>query len=390
MKVDGAWLHIPDACTGAEYDHEPSVEVFFAAQPEKLPLAESEAMAATFGAPAEACPQQPPKPEPAGALKAILAAAERFPVNCCFHVTQKNGPSFCQSGEGIHRVSDHAYVSLSTLLSSVAELASERVGVESEDSILLRYLNATEPRIVHVEQYDHAKRQLAEVTQQRDSHLAVCRSIAAKVGEVFLGDSSLTLEKRVAWVCERLEKACGGKPGEQTASTGLPNLEARYVEAGQRLCPDGCDLVLPGALILAGDVDSAGKPVPEGWAGYAVRAENQVVFRPQPSRLIDENARNADLAEKPVDNNPTCERCGGRTRRAGTRAGHISDRYWFCEKCEYSFEPGGEPEYDPDEADLPGILPRIEKFEECGLLLSELPPAEARLVIAALGTIFSV
>lgn len=170
-----------------------------------------------------------------------------------------------------------------------------------------------------------------------------------------------------------------------------------YCEAGQRLCPAGCELVLPGALIQRGDVDSAGKPVPEGWAGYAVRAENQVVFRPRPRHpatdlpletseemaatfgVVDENAREPDGAVRRY-----CPRC-----RCETEVMHDDADRQECYNCMVPFD---EPlTVDPPEDEpLTGPLRRLEHIEEIGLMLSELEPQDRRCVMAALGTIFSV
>lgn len=84
-----------------------------------------------YGLWAEAVPPTEAKPEPAGdgaisasSLKAILAAADGWTTNVCFHHI---GPVFCQAPDHSHGTTDHPFVSLATLLGSVVELASARV-----------------------------------------------------------------------------------------------------------------------------------------------------------------------------------------------------------------------------------------------------------------------
>lgn len=282
------WLHIP-AAPGDEFDHLACAELWSSAEPAPL-----------CGA--------PPKPEAAGALKAILAAAERLPKNYCFHVAQEDGPFFCQARESAHTddTSCHPFVSLATLLGSVAELAGARAtqlgsnaatalkatGLlptelaedvaalakerdqlrESCDMVSTQLAAAKEQLAKGARLWDEFKRnhecykslaehdidglrrekdlaestlrsagwthksgaeawkpplgpspsplfatidqlraELAEVTQQRDSHLGVCRSISRIVDEVYPSEPD-TLEKKVRWVRDRLTDLAGSRP----------------------------------------------------------------------------------------------------------------------------------------------------------------------------------
>lgn len=365
---------------------------------DKPPLAESEALAATFSEAAS-------KPEADDGLKAILAAAGAMDWDQpqaawapCFAV-QEDG-HFCGRAPRWHDgPPTHEHVSLATLLATVAELgarqmigelgkeqAAWRKAINERDALraeLDASLHGTRTKRLQDERdalladraADHQEveklraelakaveratcwdddlktritweqlaekrsQQLAEVTQQRDSHLGVCRSIARKVREVYRGDDFATLEQRVQWVCDALKKLDAGP---------TPPAESyRLLEHGE-IVQEGDEF----SGVLSGE-----------WLPVVAMKGCTVNHRAKYRRPITGGAGLYEAA--------TCD------QRAvgGTEAEWVE----------------GKPNSDCDDVLIPpdGILPRIEKFEECGLLLSELPIAEARLVLSALTTVFS-
>lgn len=464
-RLRHGWIHVPGAPDVA-YDHAAAEQAA-----EKLPLAESEAMASTFGASllaaADAARERvsgysvqqrkelemhargdDSKPEPAGALKAILAAAEGHGFNICFHVVERrSGPGMCGRSSGWHPTHpsecNHPFVSLATLLSSVAELASAPVRaelrrIEDHGMNLEAELAATEraldeartsdPALLSAALYREEKAELfalvdslwkagvkiewltnsvgwqsvppfeegvdalvkdgtfrvpmeqfskpaapvkaaesyrlletGEIIQEGDeftTEVTVWHP-AKMIGEALRKDSALVYRRPITGGAGLYEAATCSQESQPLSAelqdkvqrafeARVSEADPRYLESAETSCPRGSKIVPPGSDIQAGDITFDEKPVPEDWIGYLVRANAVPVFRPEahPARIVgvvDENAR----LEEDVE-----------------------------EALKIDLIPAG-------------ILTRLSVLEECGVLLSEIHPAEARLVIAALATVFS-
>lgn len=299
------------------------------------------------------------KPEPAGALKAIMAAAECI-THMCFHVTSEDGPYFCGTAKNMHDHEDHPFASLSTLLESVAELASaplrDNCSGDGACGGTCRACVRVQTLLKEREEEKEARRSaVAELTAAKEQ-----LAKGARLWDEFKRDHECY--KSLA------QHDIAGLRSERDALEGqwqalTPAESYRLLETGE-IIQEG-DEWLPSYTYP--DESAKWESVPRTSFGNQTHPEGKY-RRPitggagsqkEPARItgiIDENARNAEDAP-----------------------------YGRCAKCQRPIDlPHGECEFCP-----PIILTRIAVLEQSGLLLSELPPAEARLVIAALATVFS-
>lgn len=275
-------------------------------------------------------PEEPlPDPEPDGALKAIMAAADGLYRQPCFHVA---GERFCQLSENQHADGDHAFVSLATLVSSVAELAGERATCYDDDGKTRitweklakkrsRQLAESEQAwLVMKNLYERGQRlhastkvELDEVTKQRDSLHADCEKYKAALDRAFATETTPPAESY-----RLLETGEIIQVGDQWMDSDS-KWHSSHVGVGKSVGLRGYNR----------------RPITGGAGLHEAATCDQ---RPSPQQVRDDVSGN-----RPINEDPT----------------------------------------------LTGCLLRLERLEECGLLLSEIPPAEARLVISALATVFS-
>lgn len=180
------------------------------------------------------------------------------------------------------------------------------------------------------------------------------------------------------------------------------------------------DALQIGDFVRANTAGGGQRPIPPSWFGRSPADYPAPVFRPTDkcsSLRLETSERMAATFSAPSEQavrddlngnpppEPRCVCCTAAAthRRGGEEAAfacaHHAAELNRITSGQYRFLPMAVPPFESSDADdfpgadsdplVFGIMARVEKFEECGLLLSELPLNEARLVIAALGTLFS-
>lgn len=333
------------------------------------------------------------KPAPAGALKAILAAAERIGIlGGCYHVV--DGQHFCGAPFGSLRHTavedaqirgDHPFVSLSTLLSSVAELASAR-------DMEARFQLASEGGRLRAE--------LAEVTQQRD----VARERLGQCAEAFDCKPSdvpdclrLTIAQRdAAWTTVnelRAREAAENKAVEERDSAIATLKQANRIAVD--LAMIGVTPKSINRLYHLTNIPDLRKAMPTPAESYRLLETGEIIQEGdqwQDGEGCWRNASGRALGKTPdwTDNEWRRPITGGAgLHEAATCPQDPVDDIYAEDFPQVPVETPAD--FAPEEGPFTfGVLARLAALEECGLLLSELPPNEARVVLASLATLFSV